>query len=177
MLSLEELKKLVKTLAFLAEMEEVFFEAADDGYASNPKRSTVIELPGSVEITFTKGPWKVADKYFKTSLGRRSGGGMVMSYEEVSVWMMQYLGQYDKAAIPCLKAAIHVAYAEKKFFGGRGPERFEYDGYIYRNEIDRRYRTGFQTSNYFEGYETIKTARGVPEKCFGWHSYQGMMML
>lgn len=181
MLSLEELKKLVKTLAFLAEMEEVFFEAADDGYAGNPKRSTVIELPGSVEITFTKGPWKVVDKYFKTSLGRRSGGGMVMSYEEVHVWMMHYGGQYEKEAIPCLKAALSAAYAEKKFFGGRGPEEFVHGEFVYHNEVDRAYRADFQTSNFFRGYEKItkvgRNADGTTQKAMGWHSCQGMMMV
>lgn len=179
MLNAIELKELVKTPAFLAEMETVFFQAMSTGYANNAKKETFADVGKLVD--FTEGPWTVIDGYLKTPLGPRSGGLMAMSYEGVPVWMMQYMGQYSDDAIPCLKAALRAAYVEKKFFGGRGPERFVCDGLVYQNDVDRSYRGDFQGSNFFQGYEKIQRQgsgpNGAPGEALGWHSYQGMMML
>ncbi len=173
MLNPEELKGLIKTPAFLAEMEAVFFEAMSAGYAAGQKKKSILWLPVNKTIEHKRDPWRVVDTYFVTKLGPRSGGTTVISYEETPVWMMQYLGQYEEEAIPCLKAALRAAYAEKEFFGGRGPGKFVCDGFVYYNEVDRSYRSNFQKSNYFKGYEEVRNAEN---KSLGWHSYQGMMM-
>jgi len=175
MLNPEELKELVKTPAFLAEMEDIFFKAMNTGYANNSQKETFADIGKMVD--FTDGSWSVIDGYLVTPLGPRSGGLMAMSYEGIPVWLLQYAGQYEEEAIPCLKAALIAAYSEKKFFGGRGPEQFTLDGLVYQNEVDRAYRQDFKKSNFFKGYESIRTAIGVPQRCLGWHSYQGMMMI
>lgn len=177
----QELKDFVETPAFCSEMAAVFFEAMNAGYAADaPKKQSILWLPCNKTIEYKRDPWRVVDTYHVTKLGPRSGGTTVISYEETPVWMMQYLGQYDESAIPCLKAALRAAYAEKKFFGGRGPERFVCDRLIYLNEVDRSYRGDFQDSNFFKGYEKIQRQgsgpNGAPGETLGWHSYQGMMM-
>jgi len=176
MLNLQELKNLAETPAFLSEMREVFFEAMNAGYATDaPKKKSILWLPQNKTIEYKRGDsWRVVDTYHVTPLGPRSGGTTIIAYEEEPVWMMQYMGQYADEAIPCLKAALRAAYIEKKFFGGRGPDEFIYDGFVYRNEVDRSYRADFQTSNFFKGYEKIQNAK---RESSGWHSYQGMMML
>src|SRR3989344_7101683 len=100
MLNLEELKKIAKTPAFLAEVETVFFEAMNAGYANSPKKRTISELPGSKLIQYDRWPWNVMDTYLVTPLSSSSGGMTVITYEEVPVWMMQYFGRYDEDAIP-----------------------------------------------------------------------------
>lgn len=180
MLNFEGLKRLVKTPVFLAELEKAFFEAMNAGYAGNSQKRSIRWLPGSKIIEHNRAPWRIMDTYLVTKLGPRGGGTTIIAYEETPVWMMHYLGQYEKEAIPCLKAALCAAYAEKKFFGGRGPEEFVHDGLVYRNDVDRAYRCDFQHSNFFKGYETIRRQvrepDGAPGKALGWHSYQGMMM-
>lgn len=182
MQSLQRLKELTGTPAFRSEMETAFFEAMNAGYATDaPKKKSILWLPGSKTIEYIRDSWRVVDSYHVTALGPRSGGTTIISYEETPVWMMQYLGQYDEAAIPCLKAALRAAYAEKEFFGGRGPDEFVHGEFVYHNEVDRAYRADFQTSNFFKGYEKItkvgRDADGTTQKAVGWHSYQGMMMI
>lgn len=177
------LKKRMEEPLFRSEMVNVFFAAMNAGYAAptKPKKSRIAELPGSKTTTYVEGPWGVIDTYLVTPLGSRSGGMTVISCKDIPVWMMQYLGQYDEEAIPCLKAALRAAYVENQFFGGRGPDEFVHGEFIYRNEIDRSYRSDFQNSNFFKGYEKIqkraRDAQGAMGAVMGWHSYQGMMMI
>ena len=144
-MNLKELKELAKTPAFLAEMGDVFFEGMNTGYANNAKKGVITELPGFKLIPpYIRGPWKVTDGYHVTLLSSVSGGTTIISYEightstklEVPVWMMQYFGQYDKAAIPCLKIALRTAYEERRFYAGRGPHFFQYEGFTYHNWIE-----------------------------------------
>ena len=94
----------------------------------------------------------------------------VVSFEDIPVWMMQYFGEYDKEAIPCLKAALRVAYERKEFNGGRGPNLFRYGGCVYRNFPD----DVRSIPEYFSGSEEI---RGTSSTARGWHRYQGGLMI
>ena len=171
-MNLEELKKLAKMPAFLAEMEDVFFEAMMAGYASAKKikKVSIAELPGSKLITpFERGPWKVADPYLVTPLSSYSGGMTVISYEGVPVWMMQYFGQYFEEAIPCLKAALRACYGKSEFQGGRGPERFMRNGYVYENP-DEFFPKDFKL---FRGDDLVRGGNG---DILGRHVYHGGVM-
>lgn len=87
--------------------------------------------------------------------------------------MMQYFGQYPEEAIPCLKAALRAAYAEKKFFGGRGPENFELGAgeYVYWNKKEVLQSHNFAS---FNGAECVFNKKG---ELIGRHFYQGGLML
>ncbi|TSC64864.1 MAG: hypothetical protein G01um101491_129 [Parcubacteria group bacterium Gr01-1014_91] len=174
MLSLEELRELAKTDAFRAEMKDVFFEAMNNGYANSPKKKSVLWLPGSKTIEYIRDPWRVVDTYHVTQLSTRSGGTTITSYEETPVWIMQYLGEYNEVVIPCLKAALRAAYGDKQFFGGRGPEFFQYGKYSYRNFSPRNVWHNHRFGDRFNGNEEINDEDGQLK---GWHSYQGCGML
>lgn len=172
MITLGELQELVKDPYFWAQTKTVFFEAMSAGYAATEKlkKGTVPELHGSKLMPpYIRKPWIVTDVYLMTQLSNRSGGMTVISYEGVLVWMMQYFGEYNEVAIPCLKAALRDAYAAKEFIGGRGTNRFQYQGFTYCNN------PVLMQFELFFGRETVYETRAGSRPA-GWHSYQGGKM-
>lgn len=170
-----ELGEFARTPGFLVKMEEIFFEAMSPDYTDYS------DMAGLPRIDFAKGPWTVDGGSISTPLGPRGLGMLMMAYEDVPVWTLQCVGQYEEEALPCLEAALRAAYAAKQFFGGRGPEEFVHGEFVYRNEVHHSYRAGFQESNFFRGHEKIirmgRNADGTMTKAMGWHSYQGMLMI
>ncbi len=177
----ERLQKLTADPLFRHAMMDIFFEAGNYEYANHPRETRIIELPGAKVIPFNSAPWEVDYEWSDTPLGPRCGGTKTIFYEGIPVWMLQCLGQYSEEALPCLMAALRTACAEKKFFGGRGPEEFTLGEYVYRNEVERAYRGNFENSDFFQGYERVTRVTGNADgslgKVVGWHSYQGMMMI
>lgn len=176
MVASNDLEKLARKETFRLEIEAEFLAAMNKGYAAmdKPKKGAIVELPGSKLVPpYTRGPWKVVDFYLVSTLSQYSGGMTIISYQGVPVWMMQYFGEYEEAAIPCLKAALRTAYAEKVFLNGRGPRSFWHDGYRYRNMPTIVPRNRFPQGS-FEGTEEIEDAEG--KRC-GWHNYQGGLMV
>lgn len=175
----EKFLEFVKTPDFLAEAREVFFTAMNERYGNVLTKPRSNEFFGEA-AEYDMGEWVVRCTNEIAGSSWRNSETILLRYEGISIWTMQHIGQCAEEALPCLEAALHAAYAEKKFFGGRGPDEFVHDGLVYRNEVDRSYRADFQTSNFFKGYETIrrreKGAGGTPGEVIGWHSYQGMMM-
>lgn len=157
------LNELFKTEAFQSEMQRMFFEAMLVGYAGTPKKTQIVELPGSKHIVFEKGHWLVTDTYLVTPVSDRSFGTTVIYHDRIPVWMMQYLGWYDEGATPCLKAALYAAYGTWEFVGGRGFKRFEHGNYRYTNRAKGTMRD-------FSGDEEIRDAN---DKLCGYHSYRG----
>lgn len=172
MIRFAELQNLVKEPIFWKQTEDVFFEAMDAGYASEkkPNKTEVIELAGSKCITHVQLPWNVKDVYLVTPLSQSSGGMTVIEYEDVPVWMMQYVGSYDEEATPCLKAALRDAYTKRKFCGGRGTNRFKFEGMTYTNPCEK----ATQFYGFFRGEEQV---RGKDYRLLGWHAYQGGPMV
>ncbi len=174
MVKTDYLKKLVKTPKFLAEMKDVFFEGMNAGYANSSKKKSVLWLPGSKTIEYIRGPWRVIDTYHVTQLSSRSGGTMIISYEEDPVWMMQYFGEYEEDAIPCLKAALRDAYTKKNFFGGRGPFEFVHGDFVYQNPPEKSRYCEF--GELFYGEESVCNKNKGGRLC-GWHTYHGGSMI
>lgn len=170
MQNLDKLKVLVKTSAFRLEVEEVFFEAMNKGYATDAsKKKSILWLPGSKVVKHERDSWKVVDLYHVTQLGPRSGGTTTVSYEGQPVWMMQYSGWYEKDAIPCLKAALRAAYKKKQFLGGRGPKMFRLrQEFFYQNFLEFGEFDGS-----FKGEEQVYATAGDIR---GRSTYQGGMM-
>lgn len=148
---------------------EMFFIAMQEGYVSNAKKGTISEIPGSKTIEYSRDKWRVLDTYLVTPKSPYSGGTTIIYWGEIPMWMMQYVGYYDEAAIPCLKAALKATYDVYEFNGGRGPDFFEYEGFHYINA---------PVSNNFYGrtngqeaiFDTQKKLRGV-------HMYQAWWMI
>jgi hypothetical protein len=147
----------------------IFFEAMQQGYASSPPKRTLDEMPGAKTIKFELEKWRVLDTYIVTPAGNYSGGTTCLWYDQVPVWMMQYIGEYRPDAIPCLKAALRENYQKKKFYGGRGPEFTHFDDYTYINQVEEN-----DFNKRVLGEETIFDAAG---KKVGWHRYQAVWMV
>jgi hypothetical protein len=171
MIRLGELRVLAKMPGFHAEIQKMFFEAMNAGYAAEgkPRKGSIAELPGSKTITYAKDPWLVVDVYQVTPISTFSGGTTHIWYEGAEVWMMQYFGWYYEEAIPCLKAALRESYAKKEFCGGRGPTFLETKApkLHYMNKPDKC------SFDWFHGVETIETPGGAT---MGIHRYQGGLM-
>ncbi|MDP1707049.1 MAG: DUF5680 domain-containing protein [bacterium] len=171
MKNLRRLKDTAASPAFYLQMQGIFFEAMNAGYAAEDKskKGSIAELPGSKTITYAKDPWVVLDVYQVTPISSFSGGTTHILYECVPVWMMQYFGMYHEDAIPFLKAALRHNYESSEFLGGRGPGIFIRDGWGYSNH-------SFIGSSFakFSGYEYIWSPDNEPK---GWHNYHGGLMI
>lgn len=154
------LRDLVKAPEFREELMAEFFAAMRRGYAAiDPKFEP-----------YQNGKWRITDSWYTTFLSDRSGGEVVIKCNGETVWMMQYFGQYEKLATPCLKAALRDAYTRNEFIGGRGPDGFRHDGMTYFNTQKPEEAPIFDL---FRGQEWITRADGQE---LGFHCYQGGFM-
>ncbi|HEY0964604.1 MAG TPA: DUF5680 domain-containing protein [Candidatus Paceibacterota bacterium] len=153
---------------FKRHAEQFFYEAMLRGYAGSSTKGESAELPGSRTIEFKDGSWRILDLYMVSAAGPGSGGTTTLWYEDIPIWMMQYVGQYEERAIPCLKAALAKAYGSLHFEGGRGPKLFFHDGLHYVNESAG---DGFFGHSY--GREFIYIPEG---EYLGFHRYQSQWL-
>lgn len=144
----------------------VFFEAMRAGYAASVMKTSLPQLIGSKHIVYSSGEWTVTDTYIVTPLTRKGGGTTLIAYDDVPLWMMQYLGEYDPAAISFLKEALTHNYLENIFHGGRGPEAFYRNGWGYSNRVQGTFLE-------FSGEERVFDPTG---KLMGGHRYQGLYL-
>lgn len=153
------------------EIQDVFFAAMCDGYASEvPKISSIQELPDSKVITFVDGPFKIVDTYFVNENTHYSAGLTLIYHEGKIVWFMSYAGLYDEPEISFLKQALLMNYRRAIFHGGRGPEYWkEEDGAqrCYRNHVSGNFA-------HFSGKETIADRGGA---IIGGHEYHGRLLI
>lgn len=148
------------------DLVNVFFDSQLAGYAGKPRKTTVKALPCSKLIVWERAMWRVTDVYFTTPVSTSSGGMTTIYYDGVPVWLMQYMGRFDEAAIPTLKKALRKSYAERhEFNGGRGIDCFVDGNFTYLNQEARG-----NNFNKFSGIEYIRDIDG--EDC-GYHRYQG----
>ena len=141
-----------------------FFEAMKQGYAAAPLKGAMEGMPHSKTIEYTFEDWRVLDVYQTSPISDRSGGTTTLFFENVPIWMMQYLGKYDKKTIPCLKAALLQNYEKEVYEGGRGPEVYHHeDGLVYYNQVDQNDFFGRTW-----GTESIFSPTGI----LGSHRYQ-----
>jgi len=146
-----------------------FHKAMRAGYSTSPQKGTLVELPGSKTIEYRHNGWRVLDMYFVGPDGEYSGGTTTMWYGPIPIWMMQYLGRYEKEAIPCLKAALSSTYMPGQFNGGRGPDCFPYEGYVYINAVEKE---GFVNAAGIERIFDLMSGREV-----GSHRYQSQWLV
>jgi len=145
-----------------------FMRAMKEGYASKPTKGTIAELPGSKTIEYIENNWRVIDTYVVTPQSPYSGGMTMLYYGPLPVFMMQYIGYYTEEAIPCLKAALKANYDVNKFYGGRGPDIFQHEGFIYTNGAEGDFFT------YSRASERIFNPNGEQ---VGWHHCHSVYML
>jgi hypothetical protein len=160
----------MREVGFSEEAEEHFFAAMNEGFVSRETKQGILEMPGSNLYEYRRGLWRVLDTYITTPYNGRSGGSTFIWYDSVPVWMMQYLGEYSQAAIPCLLVALAANYKKRIFHGGRGPAMFKDDaGYTYHNDV---------LENDFERRVSGKEFIYGPDLSeSGWHQYQALWLV
>jgi len=154
----------------IEEIQEVFFLAMQAGYAINPPKGTIIELPGSKTINFEHGEYRLLDCWFTTPENSASWGFTMIWRRGIPVWTMTYQGWYLERAIPFLKEALRFAYSHNLWFGGRGP-------HIHSHRDLRYVNTTGTTSNSFELFRGAERVVDFSQgKVLGWHQFQGMIL-
>ncbi len=159
-------RSLVTSSDWQEDLVNVLYDSQLAGYPGKPKTCALQPLSGCKLITWKRGSWKVTDVYSTTPISTKSGGMTTISYADTPVWLMQYLGEYEEAALRTLKRALNTAYAGRhNFNGGRGDPKFIDGSFTYYNIVA-------PDSNFssFSGREYIIDIDG--EK-YGYHKYQG----
>lgn len=157
---------------FAQEAMNVFFLAMQADYINSPPTGVVTELPGSSSIEFIYGRWRLLDVYTTTRRSDMSAGTTHLWYDNIPVWMMQYMGQYQPEALPVLKRALARAYIEYQWNGGRGPAYYTDGHYVYENNVEKDGEFAGRCS----GEEFIMRQCGGGG-ILGWHRYQSIYML
>lgn len=166
-----EVSARVRDTELAATAQRVFFLAMQAGYVNDPKKTTISELPGSKSIELNYGKWRVLDVYAVTPRSDMSAGTTHIWYENVPVWMMQYMGEYPEAAIATLMRALAGNYAQSVWNGGRGPAFYDGGEFCYENNVDPGSEFAGRSSG--EEFMMRRCGGGV----VGWHRYQSIWML
>lgn len=146
---------------------EVFMNAMMLGYlVSDSETEHKLASSHSDNSVYTLNDWKVVDSFLHVD--EASAGMTHIAYGGIPIWAMQYRGKYAHKAIPFLKSALLANYREGRWYGGRGPQLFQSEGWIYINSPDS------ESFENFKGEERIFDPEG---NLAGWHSYNGIWML
>lgn len=173
MSGIETARKQMGENMFVGAAKSAFFAAMRAGYAHGTvKNRSITKLPGSHLIEYVNGPWKVVDVYHTTH-GEMSYGTTHLSFEDIPVWMMQYWGEYPVEMIPTLKLALAECYRINVWNGGRGPEWFEDEEFVYHNVVESG--SCFEVSS--SGKETIVRRADEERSVDGWHRYHSLWLI
>jgi hypothetical protein len=155
----------------ISAIQNFFFEAMLQGYVDdNAPIGTIPELPGSKTFRFCSPDEKftLGDIWFGAG---QINFGLTIIWEKlvnsrvfIPVWKMSYQGRYQAEAIPVLKEALHAAYSNGVFLGGRGAASWRWRDYVYYNYPDQ---SDFKS---FFGHEKVMHHNGT---FIGSHSYEG----
>ncbi len=159
----------------IEKLREIFFRAAQQGYAGGAPKGAIAELPRSkvIRLTFDDG-YEVVDIWFTMEPeSPYSFGTKIIFKDGIPVWKMSYDGHYPEGVIPFLKRALTDAYAEEGWFGGRGPHFYRDDG----DDNSPTYVNNYEEPNDFRhgrGREEIFFPGGVSA---GWHEYKWLLLV
>lgn len=151
----------------IKELEAVFFDAMNEGWASGVQHTTNSLLPGAHIIEWNKRGYLVIDCYYVNN-GKNVGWTM-MWCNDVPVWVMNYHGEYPTSVVPFLKRALMESYGNRQFFGGRGPALYKEGNLCYFNNHAER------TFGKFHGIERIFDMNN--NTSLGWHEYSGFTLI
>lgn len=149
-------------------LQVAFFNGMLRGYAGGVTPKTLTDLNDAKLITFTALHNIVLTDCWQTTPHSQKGfGTTTLSHQNKVVWMMQYCGEYDKKVIPFLKKALHQAYTEQVFHGGRGLPNYTDGTYTYVN---------VPTKNHFDEFEGTEQIYDANHRLLGSHRYWGMKL-
>ncbi len=153
-------------------IQRFFFKAMIGGWTSDVPKITIPGMPSVKAFKYHWGDLVLLDCYSVTPESTRSAGTTTIWRADVPVWVMQYVGQYQKRVIPFLKQALRKTYEDNLFVGGRGAATYQDDeGLLYMNDVN-------QTNKLFEKFEGREEIYDtVGNVLLGYHDYRGMMLV
>lgn len=159
------------------ELEEFFFAAMVNGWAAGEDGKIVPKTDGWRKIEFKDEksyPGLVCvDCWGKNPIGISQGGSLgstTIYWYGVPLWLMVYgKGRYHRLTLPTLRAALMESYGNSTFCGGRGPEKFEFDDFVYWNEFNGNFAK-------FSGREYIRAHKDMDSGQLGYHEYHGGLL-
>lgn len=159
--------------------EDTFYAMMDEGYASKATHAHIVEKMGrpSEKVFHYNHPhnaWWGEDRYVVSDQSAYSYGQTIVGCNSTPIWLMQYWGMYAEEAIPTLKAALSLRYAQRMFTGGRGPSLFRSadNSLLYFNDCNGDFFRFFGREGVCRTMATI----GRGER-LGWHEYHGGLLL
>jgi hypothetical protein len=166
-----------KTDINIQELQDFFFRASINGYASGKEPDYLQGFPGAKFYLWyeeIKGKaYRYKDMYFSVGNGK-SFGFTLISISGQLVWYMRYWGESLKKFVgeikvtDVLKKALLDAYQRKSFLGGRGTPNFIIRYLDYHNVPQKNLFEEF----YGEDMIHDETPNRYPEKIF-LHKYEG----
>ena len=156
----------------LDKVQEFFFKAMIQGWASGAPAVSFPELPGFEGYTFNppgQGLLSLRDCF--TGAGEKFFGTTTIWREKNPIWMMHYQGWYKKGAEPLLRRALLEAYSKGIFLGGRGLDMIDP-----ATNLDYHNISPGSRFTQFRGYEKIIT-RGCNSDIKGECFFQGRALI
>lgn len=119
----------------MAKVQQFFFKAMVEGWATNTPKIKVADMPGYKAIYFKDGNYSLMDRYCVTPLSNKSAGTTTIWFNDIPVWVMNYGGYYEEEVIDFLKRMLGKTYQASEFIGGRGPWTYVQEDFAYRTHI------------------------------------------
>ena len=161
-----------KLLPTVAEVEAFYMRASKITYASGNAPVSVPFLPKAKMFTVIEGDFHYIDIWIsgeKNPDGLRNSHSTTYIYFDGQViWTMWYHGWWQNNVPGVIEFLKRAMVAATEFLGGRGPETFEEDSWIYHNNLKVG---GFIN---FRGHDTIKL---VSDQEVYRHNYQGSTLV
>jgi predicted Rdx family selenoprotein len=144
---------------------DVYYRAMLASYFGTKQNDNVMTVKNNDQTVTT---YREGDDFIAIDSYSETGGKTEIFYQGELVWEMTYSGNYPRNTIPTLMSAIKANLEKKIFMGGRGPERFDNDIYVYENNIESNDPMNFR------GIEKIYVPGPVIEPVIlGYHQYSG----
>lgn len=153
----------------LSQGQSFFFEGMIRGWAADGQYEKVSDMPGFRVFYYGEGDFRLGDTYCVTPYSSKSAGTTTIWYKGHSIWVMKYMGFYEKSVIEFLKRVLLKTYKAYEFVGGRGPIFYSEGPLAYMNHL-----SGNNFANFRGREEIFNTEKGTP---LGFHDYQGMSLL
>jgi len=156
---------------FVEEMMEAFLDGMARGWAGGAKSVRSTEFSGLEVIRVESGKFLITDAFYYNEIGRGFGFTIIAHTRiglGVPFWKMDYWGVYPKSVIDFLKEALHCAYSNQVFSGGRGLSGHEKSDLTYKNN------PVLMPFENFGGKERIVSTSNLE---LGWHQYRGGSLL
>jgi len=126
--------------------------------------------PNLWQVIYDDGPWHVIDQWSVAPGTNNSFGSVIIYFENIPVWMMQFHGEYDQECGDFVKLALLDSYRRREFRAGRGRNGFQNEKLVYLTTYYQP--ASFASFNFLEEVYDFRT-----DERLGWHRVSGMALI